>query len=54
MANTLNWHDSGEIQIGQVRKAVVAEARMHGFTWQQLGDTLGMSAEDAERIYGRV
>lgn len=43
-----------EIQIGQVRKAVVAEARMHGFTWQQLGDTLGMSAEDAERIYGRV
>lgn len=43
-----------EIQIGQVRRATVAEARMHGFTWHQLGDTLGMNAEDAERIYGRV
>lgn len=42
-----------EIQIGRVRQTIVAEAQSAGFTWQQIGDTLGMSAEDARRRYYR-
>jgi len=43
-----------EIQIGQVRKAIVAEAKLRGFNWQQIGDTLCISAEDAQLFYGRI
>ena len=42
-----------EIQIGRVRQTIVAEAQSDGFTWQQIGDTLGMSAEGARRRYYR-
>jgi hypothetical protein len=42
-----------ERQVEQVRKTFVAEAQVAGFTWRQIGDTLGMSAEDARRRYYR-
>jgi hypothetical protein len=36
---------------GQLAK-LVAEARRHGRTWDQIGSRLGMSSEEARRAYG--
>lgn len=41
-----------EIQIEPTRKAIVKEAKTDGFDWQQIGDILCISAEDAELLYG--
>jgi hypothetical protein len=31
---------------------LVAEARRHGRSWDQIGNRLGMSGEEAHRVYG--
>lgn len=36
---------------GQIAE-LVAEARCHGRTWDQIGNRLGMSGEEARRAYG--
>lgn len=37
----------------QARRAVVAEARAAGVTWQELGDALGTTRQAAQMRYGR-
>lgn len=42
-----------EILVETARKAIVTEAKAEGFSWQQIGSTLCISAEGAERRYGK-
>lgn len=41
-----------EIQIESTREAIVTEAKTDGFSWQQIGDILCITAEHAEHRYG--
>jgi len=40
-----------EEALDQVRRAVVAEARTGGYTWQELGDTLGTTRQAAQERF---
>lgn len=42
-----------EILVEAVRKSIVAEAKAEGYSWQRIGDTLCITAEDAEHRYGK-
>src|SRR5260370_1599937 len=41
-----------KITVEQIGK-LVAEARSHGRSWEQIGDRLGMSGEEAREAYDR-
>ncbi|HEV7979999.1 hypothetical protein [Amycolatopsis sp.] len=37
----------------QVEEVSVARAREHGWTWEQIGDALGMSRQSVHAKYGK-
>lgn len=41
-----------ELAADQARRAVVAEARAAGTTWQEIGDALGVTRQAAEARFG--
>ena len=41
-----------ELFAEKARRAVVQDARAAGFTWQQIGDTLGVSRQAVHERYG--
>lgn len=41
-----------ELAAEQARRAVVAQARAQGITWQDLADTLGVSRQAVQQRYG--
>ena len=43
-----------ELQVPAVRRAVVAQARAQGLGWDEIGSTLALPAQEAERRYGEV
>lgn len=42
-----------ELAADQARRALVAEARATGYTWQEIGDTLGVSRQAAQERFSR-
>lgn len=42
-----------ELAAEQARRAVVAQARAEGITWQDLADTLGVSRQAVQQRYTR-
>ena len=41
-----------EIQVGAVRRALVLEARATGFSWMEVGTSLGLTDAEALHLYG--
>ena len=42
-----------ELAAEQARRAVVAQARAQGITWQELADTLGVTRQAVQQRYAR-
>lgn len=40
-----------ELAVDQARRAVVARARAEGYTWQEMGDTLGTTRQAAHERF---
>ena len=43
-----------ELAAAQARRAIVDEARAAGYTWQEIGDALGVSRQAAHERFGSV
>lgn len=42
-----------ELQVANVRRALVVEGRAAGFSWAEVGSALGVSGAEAESRYAR-
>jgi len=41
-----------ELAASQARRAIVIEARLAGYTWEEVGDALGVTRQAAQQRFG--